>query len=140
MPRQSLQLNDFSGGLNTKSSARDIAPNEVQKSDNVVLSEPGLIQSSSDASDKSSAISKNNTDNFGTGAFVFNHEYDINDYDSSVSQTARQIIAYPDSTTLEFFYRAYNTTGNFSDGNTANAITMSDGNFEPVYYLSLIHI
>ena len=134
MPRQSLQLNDFSGGLNTKSSPRDIAPNEVQKSDNVVLSEPGLIQSSSNPSDKSSAISKNNTDNFGTGAFVFNHEYDINDSDSSVSQTARQIIAYPDSTTLEFFYRAYNTTGNFSDANTANAITMSDGNFEPVYY------
>ena len=134
MPRKSLQLNDFSGGLNTKSSARDIAPNEVQKSDNVVLSERGLIQSSSDASDKSSAISKNNTSNYGTGAFIFNHEYDINDSDASVSQTARQIIAYPESATMEFFYRAYNTTGNFSDANTANAITISDGNFEPVYY------
>lgn len=150
MPRQSLQLNDFSGGLNTKSSARDIAPNEVQQADNAVLSNPGLIQSSSTTSEKISATSKNNTNGEGTGAFIFNHEYDINDSDTfdqgetvgtgtKAAQTAREIIAYPESGTIEFFYRAFNssepfTTGNFSDANTTNAITISDGNCQPVYY------
>ena len=82
MPRQSLQLNDFSGGLNTKSSARDIAPNELQQADNAIISNPGLIQSSSTTSEKIGATSKNNTNGEGTGAFIFNHEYDITDTDT----------------------------------------------------------
>tara|TARA_R110000787_G_scaffold228268_1_gene335992 strand:- start:550 stop:3069 length:2520 start_codon:yes stop_codon:yes gene_type:complete len=150
MPRQSLQLNDFSGGLNTKSSARDIAPNELQQADNAIISNPGLIQSSSTTSEKIGATSKNNTNGEGTGAFIFNHEYDITDTDTfdqgetvgtgtKAAQTAKEIIAYPDNTTIEFFHRNFDnsepvTTGNFSDAGTANAITLSDGNCQPVYY------
>ena len=52
MPRRSLQLNDFSGGLNTKSSPRDIAPNQVQSVNNAVLSNAGLITSSNSGTAK----------------------------------------------------------------------------------------
>jgi hypothetical protein len=130
-----LTLNDFSGGLNTKSSPRDIAFNQVQLADNIVLSNPGLITSSKDADDKSSAVSKVTTSNHGNGAFIYNHEFDISDDSGAVSQTAKQIIAYPDGNNLEFFHRNFNSTGNFADADTANDFAITDaGTFEPVYY------
>ena len=52
-----LQLNDFSGGLNTKSSPRDINVNQLTKADNAIVSKAGLIQSSKDAEDKSGNVS-----------------------------------------------------------------------------------
>ena len=76
MPRRSLQLNDFSGGLNTKSSPRDIAPNQVTKADNVNLHNPGLILSSSTSSAKlSTANAPNAQTTAGYGAFMFNSQY-----------------------------------------------------------------
>jgi hypothetical protein len=128
-----LKLNDFSGGLNTKSSPRDIAFNQVQLSTNVVLSNPGVITSSKDADDKTSGtISKDTTSNYGNGAFIYNHEFDINS--ASPGATARQIIAYPDGANMEFMYRNFDTTGDFSDAGATNAFAVSSGNFEPVYY------
>ena len=47
MPKQMVTLNDLSGGLNTKFSPRDIVPKELQKADNVIVSNPGVLQSSS---------------------------------------------------------------------------------------------
>lgn len=133
MPKQMLKLNDFSGGLNTKSSPRDIAFNQVQLSTNVVLSNPGVITSSKDADDKTSGtISKDTTSNYGNGAFIYNHEFDINS--ASPGATARQIIAYPDGANMEFMYRNFDTTGDFSDAGATNAFAVSSGNFEPVYY------
>ena len=73
-------LNDFSGGLNTKSSPRDILPNQVQLADNCILSNPGLIESQSDNLDRShtsNTITRVSTNAQGTGAFFFNHEFDI---------------------------------------------------------------
>jgi hypothetical protein len=135
VPRASLQLNDFSGGLNTKSSPRDIAPNQVQLADNVILSNVGLVQSSKDADSKLTEFDKTTTGNHGNGAFIYNHDYDISDSSAPITQTATQIIAYPDGTDIEFLYRSYNTTGDFTDGDTSNAITMTgSATFEPVYY------
>ena len=89
-----LTLNDFSGGLNTKSSPRDIAFNQVQLADNVVLSNPGLIESSADSSTQSyGTISRTSTSNYGNGAFIFNHEFDISDSSAPITQTVRGIIA-----------------------------------------------
>jgi len=84
MPRMSLQLNDFSGGLNTKSSPRDIAPNQVQKADNAFLSNPGLIQATSDATSKSSSETITHIHN-GNGAFIFNSQYNV-DVDGTATQ------------------------------------------------------
>ena len=104
MPRRSLQLNDFSGGLNTKSSARDIAPNQVTKADNVVLSNPGMIESSSDATSKASSETMTHTQQ-GNGAFIFNLQFNV---DSSGTATQpSQTIAFPidkssGNTTIQF--------------------------------------
>ena len=93
MPRKSLQLNDFSGGLNTKSSPRDIAPKEAQKADNVVLSNPGLIEASSDATTKSSSSPTMTHVQAGNGAFIFNSQFNVDDDTARTQPT--QTIAYP---------------------------------------------
>ena len=139
MPRQSLQLNDFSGGLNTKSSARDIAPNQVTKADNVVLSNPGMIDSSSDATSKASAETMTHTQQ-GNGAFVFNLQFNV---DSSGTPTQpSQTIAYPidkgsGNTTIQFFRRDFDATGNFAladDSGDAEIDMQVTGAVQPVYY------
>lgn len=138
MPRKSLQLNDFSGGLNTKSSPRDIQYNEVQKADNVVLSNTGLIEASSDSTTKASAP----TFPFihtqaGNGAFTFNSQFNLDLSGTATSPT--QIIAYPSNwaagnSTINFLSRAFDNTGSFTvledgvastqgnDGSTANLL------------------
>ena len=145
MPKQMLQLNDFSGGLNTKSSPRDINVNQLTLADNAIVSKAGLIQSSKDAEDKSSNTDLNHAANHGNGAFLFTSQFDINNTDAlvqgespgagnRVDETAREIIAYPDSQNIKFFYRNFNTTGDFSHAGTNNQVAISDGSCEPVYY------
>lgn len=138
MPKQMFTLNNFSGGLNTKSSPRDINEDQLSKAENVVISNPGLIVSSSTSTAKSDTdISKVSTDNYGNGAFIFNSEYDISD-DDTTTQVAKQIIAYPDGANLEFYHRGFNTTGTFAEAGTDgdnNKFAMTSGSlFEPVYY------
>ena len=120
-----LQLNDFSGGLNTKSSPRDINVNQLTLADNAIVSKAGLIQSSKDAEDKSSATDLNHATNHGNGAFLFTSQFDINNTDAlvqgetpadgnRVDETAREIIAYPDSQNIKFFYfHSFVLTKNF---------------------------
>ena len=138
MPRRSLQLNDFSGGLNTKSSPRDIAPNQVQLANNVFLSNPGLIQSSSDSTAKhtSAPATMTHTKN-GNGAFIFNSQYNV-DTDGTAT-TPTQIIAYPiddaNNTNIQFFRRDFDSVGNFTfEGTNAEIDLGVTGAVEPVYY------
>jgi len=140
MPRRSLQLNDFSGGLNTKSSPRDIAPNQVQKADNVFLSNPGLIQSSSDSSTKHTSAPDTITHaQQGNGAFIFNSEHNV-DTTGGASTNPSQIIAYPidktlGNTTIQFLRRDFDTTDNFTLVGNATEIDMQvTGAVKPVYY------
>jgi hypothetical protein len=139
MPRQSLQLNDFSGGLNTKSSPRDINPNQVQKADNVFLSNPGVLKGTSDATAKSSSETMTHAQ-AGNGAFIFNSESNV-DTSGGASTNPSQIIAFPidkgstDNTTIQFFRRDFDTTGNFSLEGTDTEIDMQvTGAVKPVYY------
>jgi hypothetical protein len=147
MPRRSLQLNDFSGGLNTKSSPRDIAPNQVQKADNVFLSNPGLIEATSDASSKSSAETMTHTQQ-GNGAFIFNLQFNV---DSSGTATQpSQTIAYPidkgaGNSTIQFFRRDFDATGNFTladDSGDAEIDMQVTGAVQPVYYFvdGVLHV
>jgi len=140
MPKKSLQLNDFSKGLNTKSSPRDILLNQVQKSDNVVLSNPGLIESASDSTSKSSSSPTLTHTKKGNGAFIFNSEYNV-DTSGGASTNPSQIIAYPiddssGNTTIQFFRRDFDTPGdNFAIQGTDTEIDMQvTGAVEPVYY------
>ena len=147
MPRRSLQLNDFSGGLNTKSSPRDIAPNQVQKADNVFLSNPGLIEATSDASSKSSAETMTHTQQ-GNGAFIFNLQFDVDS--SETTEQPTQIIAYPidkgaGNTTIQFFRRDFDATGNFTladDSGDAEIDMQVTGAVQPVYYFvdGVLHV
>ena len=147
MPRRSLQLNDFSGGLNTKSSPRDIAPNQVQKADNVFLSNPGLIEATSDASSKSSAETMTHTQQ-GNGAFIFNLQFDVDS--SETTEQPTQIIAYPidkgaGNTTIQFFRRDFDTTGNFTladESGDAEIDMQVTGAVQPVYYFvdGVLHV
>jgi hypothetical protein len=138
MPRMSLQLNDFSGGLNTKSSPRDIAPNQVQKADNAFLSNPGLIQATSDATSKSTTSPTMTHTKQGNGAFIFNSQYNV-DTDGTATQPT-QAIAYPinkgsGNSTIQFFRRNFDNTGDFSHEGTNAEIDMGvDGEVQPVYY------
>ena len=138
MPRRSLQLNDFSRGLNTKSSPRDIAPNQVQKADNVFLSNPGVIQGTSDATTKSTSSPTMTHTKQGNGAFIFNSEHNV-DTTGGASTNPSQIIAYPindaDSTNIQFFRRDFDTTSSFAFETTDTEIDMGvTGEVEPVYY------
>ena len=97
MPRKSLQLNDFSGGLNTKSSPRDIKSNQVQKAENVVLSNPGLITAASDSVAKlSTANAPSTATAAGYGAFMFNSQYNADVDAGSVTGPDCQIFAFPE--------------------------------------------
>ena len=44
MAKQSVQLNDFSGGINKSSAARDIEGNESTEIKNFSVERPGIIQ------------------------------------------------------------------------------------------------
>ena len=138
MPRRSLQLNDFSGGLNTKSSPRDIAPNQVQLANNVFLSNPGLIQSSNDSTSKHDSAPETMTHiKQGNGAFIFNSQYNIDTEGTATTPT--QVIAYPidddSNTNIQFFRRDFDSVGNFTfEGTNAEIDLGVTGAVEPVYY------
>ena len=139
MPRRSLQLNDFSGGLNTKSSPRDIAPNQVQKADNVFLSNLGLVEATSNATAKhTSAPSTMTHTKQGNGAFIFNSQFNLDASGTATQPT--QAIAYPinkgsGNSTIQFFRRDFDSTGNFSYEGVDSEIDMGvTGEVEPVYY------
>ena len=142
MPRKSLQLNDFSGGLNTKSSPRDIAPNELSKAENVIISNPGLVESASDSSAKlGTANAPNAQTTAGYGAFIFNSQYNT---DSSATITdSVQVFAYPEdnasttTTKILTYARAFGNSGNFTlTESSGDAIVdmQVTGGVHPVYY------
>jgi hypothetical protein len=116
-PKEMAVLNGFDKGLNTKSSPRDIAPNELQKADNVIVGYPGLVKSSSTATAKvGSALALTHTTD-GNGGFIFNSQHNL-DLSGTVTQPV-QVIAYPTqnttaNTTIEFMTRNFGSTGNFT--------------------------
>lgn len=142
MPRRSLQLNDFSGGLNTKSSPRDIAPNQVTKADNVNLHNPGLILSSSTSSAKlSTANAPNAQTTAGYGAFMFNSQYNTDV--SGTEGNAVQVFAFPEnntsgtSTKILTYARDFGSTGNFTlneASGDAQIDMQTENEVLPVYY------
>ena len=44
MPKRSLNINDFSGGLNTKKNPRDLKANEAQELDGLMSYQEGVLQ------------------------------------------------------------------------------------------------
>jgi len=76
MPKTSLTINDFSGGLSTDKSSRDLDPNELSTCENVDPSSRGKIISSHVFSDDDDNFTDfaNSAPVNGTGLFVFSNE------------------------------------------------------------------
>ena len=143
--KQMAVLNGFDKGLNTKSSPRDIAPNELQQSNNAIISNPGLLQSGSDATSQGTATLIHTAK--GNGAFLFTSQYDIGATSASF-ENPKEVIAYPDNASsvnaqIEFFTKSIGTSGlpvehgssTYTSQGNDNAIDMGvDGPIEPVYY------
>ena len=141
-----LTLNDFSGGLNTKSSPRDIAPNEFQDSVNAITSIPGLIKSSALPTDKVASATSFASLSTGSDMFIFNTQYDItktadvsyppyvNSGRAAIQDNPKQVIAFLVSDTdnkVKFYTRAFDTEDNFTLTSN-NSITFSN-NANPIY-------
>jgi len=137
-----LTLNDFSGGLNTKSSPRDIAFNQVQSASNAVLLNSGVVYTSVAPTSKGTA-SDIEISEFVNTAFTFNSQYDIssspNPGDGGYSRgnfqgSPKEVITLHEGSTgaynIRFLSRSFNTTGNFSRS-TNNSIS---GIAKPVFY------
>jgi hypothetical protein len=102
------------------------------------LSNPGLIQSSSDSTAKHDSAPATMTHiKQGNGAFIFNSQYNI-DTDGTAT-TPTQVIAYPiddaGNTNIQFFRRDFDSVGNFTfEGENAEIDLGVTGAVEPVYY------
>jgi len=134
VPRASLQLNDFSGGLNTKSSPRDIAPNQVQSVSNAVLSNDGLITSSNSGTAKGT---QSDIEIRSDRVFSFNTQYDITATSGTLynyqSNPKEVIVVHETSgsaSQLYYFTRDFGTNGNFSRTTNNNI----EGYLSPVFY------
>tara|TARA_R100001015_G_C4634868_1_gene202435 strand:+ start:80 stop:2776 length:2697 start_codon:yes stop_codon:yes gene_type:complete len=130
VPRSQFTLNDFTGGMNTKSSPRDIAVNETVESDNVITSYKGLVKSSSIATAKVSGSTTLTHDATGNGAFIFNSENNL-DLSGTLTQGI-QVITHPTQngngkTTIDFFSRNFGSTGNFTHLNGTQASKQLNG-------------
>ena len=138
MPKQMLTLNDFSGGLNTKASARDIAPNELQQALNCIVSIPGVVKTSKSVTDKDAdsdnSLVKTAT---GNGLFYFNLQNDIGRTSGTAAQyeSPVQVLAYPSGTNITFYTRAFANTGDWTYQDSDNQIAVGGTTtIEPVYY------
>jgi len=128
MPRSHVTLNDFSGGVNTKSSPRDISFKECTLADNAIINYKGLIKSTSDATSKAGSTILTHTAQ-GNGAFIFNSELNL-DLSGTATQPI-QVIAHPTTntnahSTIEFFSRNFGNTGNFTFLNGTQASKQID--------------
>ena len=83
MPKQVLQITDFSAGLNCFSDARDIKDNEFAQNWNAVVDKAGVIRVSGMAEDSILTDFHNNS-NFqaGYGLFQFSADYSLNEISS----------------------------------------------------------
>jgi hypothetical protein len=128
MPRQYLQLSNFSGGLNTQFDQRDIAGNELTDASNVQVYKSGQIYSSRVSTTVTTRGSGSLTD--GKGLFLFKADNNFSDVNDSV-----EILALADisSSQVDFIEDPFGTPDNTNHLGTIDLGTeTTNGNF--VYY------
>ena len=137
MPKQMVTLNDFSGGINTKASPRDIKPNELQETLDCIVSIPGVVKTSKSITDKDAGTNTLVKTAKGNGLFYFNLQNDIGRTSGSASdyESPVQILAYPSGTNITFYTRAFANTGDWTHQGTDNQVAFTGTTtIEPVYY------
>ena len=80
MPKQALTINDFSGGLNTDISPRDLEPNELSTCQNADPSSKGRLLNTMVFSDDDTNFTDTGSTasgSVGTGLFAFSNDKDI---------------------------------------------------------------
>jgi len=89
MPRQYLQISDFSGGLNTKFDPRDVAPNELTESSSVQVYKTGQIFTGTSSADVHADLDRSTGDTTdGYGLFLFKADNDISNNAKSIELLA----------------------------------------------------
>ena len=86
MPKQYLQISNFSGGLNTQFDPRDVAENELTDASNVQVYKSGQIYSSRVSTTETSRGAGTLTS--GRGLFLFKADNDISSNDKSIELLA----------------------------------------------------
>ena len=80
MPKQIHKIDQFHGGLSTNSDPRDIADNEVSKSQNVNLTDLGKIRLLGEIDDNSSNINNLQNVDAKSGKGLFNYSVDTSNF------------------------------------------------------------
>ena len=89
MPRQYLQISDFSGGLNTKFDPRDVAPNELTEANFVQVYKTGQIFTGAPKADFAAALDREaGTSTSGYGLFLFKSDNDLGNAEKSIELLA----------------------------------------------------
>ena len=74
MPKKSIEINPFDGGLNNYADARDIKENELAVATNVDTDQPGRIMIGKRTKDMSARTGPASV-SAGTGLFQYNSDY-----------------------------------------------------------------
>ena len=83
MPKQLLEVTDFSGGLNCYSDARDIKDNQFEQNWNAVVDKAGIIRVAGMAKNHiKTELHLNTNIQEGFGLFQFSSDYSINSIDA----------------------------------------------------------
>ena len=131
MPKQFLQISNFSGGLNTQFDPRDIAENELTDASNVQIYKSGQIYSSRVSVTETSRATGQNTD--GKGLFLLKSD---NDYSSNEKTIELLALADVATSQVDFIEDPFNTISARDNSNHLAAIDIgtetSNCNF--VYY------
>ena len=132
MPKQYLQISNFSGGLNTQFDPRDVAENELTDASNVQVYKSGQIYSSRVSTDVTTRSGGTLTS--GKGLFLFKSDNDI----SSSVTVPIELLAACDvaSSTVDIIEDPFNTGGIRDNSGHLAAFDLGSnhGGDEFVYY------
>ena len=75
MPKKSIEINPFDGGLNDYADARDIAENELAAATNIKTDQPGRIKIGKRVSSIAARTSEDAAVTVGSGLFHYNSDF-----------------------------------------------------------------
>ena len=75
MPKKSIEINPFDGGLNDYADARDIKENELATATNIRVDQPGRIRIGKRISSVSARTSEDAAITTGSGLFHYNSDF-----------------------------------------------------------------
>ena len=140
MPRQYLQLSNFSGGLNTRFDARDIKDDELTLANNVQVYKSGQIFTVTPSADFAAALDREaGTSTSGYGLFLFKSDNDLGNAEKSIELLAVADVATSEIDVIEDPFdtisnRDVTTYVTDGEGGTAPIDLGSTGSGEYIYY------